>query len=567
MTEHVSEEGKQVKIIVVDDEEIVLSLCRDALEDAGYYIELAGGSQEALDKIKKEYFDFVLTDIRMPDMDGIEMFKKAREMNPSLGVIFMTGYANLNSAKDAIKEGAYDYVMKPFELNEIRTAVKNAVKKRQKDTEKTLTTELTRLSDLNQLMYTVGDRKSLVRLSLGFILMQSKASRGSFVYLTGKENEIGITSTEALRANNFEEDSFKFERDYFSSVSREMQEPFMISSLEEHPIYKKHQDRETAAFLIPPWFNEGDHLVNLALNLGRKLYGFVIIGFSDESEPPGKSDLKLIQITANQIAISLENIALLEETTDAYKRLKDLQEQTIQLEKMATKGQMSAEIGHELNNFLGVVAGNLSLMEKHLEMGNHDELDKYLKAAITNLDNITKFSRNLMDFKDMTSKFESCDINTLIGDIIDYLRSQKHFENIEVEFDVSARAIFAEADQGQMQQLLYNMLNNAADAIAERSDIEKGRIDIATRYDSENDNFSISISDNGVGIPEELIQQAFEKQFTTKKTGHGFGLLVCKRIISNHHGELNIDSAQGRGTKITIDFPLDITHRQTVTVA
>ncbi|MCP4706975.1 MAG: response regulator, partial [candidate division Zixibacteria bacterium] len=86
---------RQAKFIVVDDEEIVLSLVRDALEDSGYYIELAGGSLEALEKIEKEHFDFILTDIRMPDCDGIELVQKARQINPSLGVIFMTGYANL----------------------------------------------------------------------------------------------------------------------------------------------------------------------------------------------------------------------------------------------------------------------------------------------------------------------------------------------------------------------------------------------------------------------------------------------------------------------------------------
>jgi len=554
--EHSPDEMKQYKIIVVDDEEIVLSLCKDALEDAGYVIELASGSTEALNKIEKEYFDFMLTDIRMPDMDGIELARKAHEKNSSLGIIFMTGYANLNTAKDAIKEGAYDYVMKPFELTEIRQAVKNAIKKRQKDTEKTLTSELTRLSDLNQLMYTVGDRKSLVRLSLGFILMQSKSGRGSFVYRSDKESEIGITSTDSLQTNNFQEDNLAFEKEYLGVHLEEYQQPFIVTSLAQHPLYKKFQEHELAGILIPPWYEEGDNLVNIALSLGRKIYGFLIIGFARDAELPRESDLKLLQITANQIAISLENIALLEETTTAYTRLKELQEQTIQLEKIATKGQMSAEIGHELNNFLGVVIGNLSLMEKHLANKNYNELEKYLKAAITNLDNITKFSKNLMDLSEMTSRFESCDINTLISDIIDYLKTQRHFEDIEVEFDNSTLAIFAEADGGQLQQLLYNLINNAADAVKEKNNHNRKRIIISTRRNADDEFYSISVSDNGVGLPENLLKDAFEKQFTTKKSGHGFGLLVCKRIISNHKGKLKVDSKQGEGTTINISMPL-----------
>ena len=246
MNEQALVDGKQTKIIIVDDEEIVLSLCSDALEDGGYHIDLANGSLEALEKIRKEYFDFILTDIRMPDMDGIELFKKAREINPTLGVIFMTGYANLNSAKDAIKEGAYDYIMKPFELNEIRQAVKNAISKRQTDTEKTLNSELSRLSSLNQLMYTVGDRNSLIRLSLGFVLMQSRASKGCFVYKTGSENEIGFTSTESIHENSFDEKVLQYDRNYLELRSNELNGPFAVKSLAEHPLFKKYEKEEIA---------------------------------------------------------------------------------------------------------------------------------------------------------------------------------------------------------------------------------------------------------------------------------------------------------------------------------
>ena len=180
-------------------------MARDALEDAGYEIGLASNADEAIFKMKREYFDFILTDIRMPGMTGLELSRLARNLIPTIGVIFMTGYANLNTAKDAIKEGAYDYIMKPFELNELRQAVKNAVKKKQKDTEKTLSSELDRLSDLNQLMYTISDRKSLMRLSLGFAMMQSKVSKGSIIFRNDNSNEIGIISISNLEKNEFGE--------------------------------------------------------------------------------------------------------------------------------------------------------------------------------------------------------------------------------------------------------------------------------------------------------------------------------------------------------------------------
>ncbi len=556
MTNSPDSDGRPVKILVVDDEEIVLFLARDALEDAGYEIKVAGGGLQALEMIEKEYFDFILTDIRMPGCDGLELSRKAREINPSIGVIFMTGYANLNTAKDAIKEGAYDYIMKPFELNEIRQAVRNAVKKKQKVAEKTLSIELNRLSDLNQLMYTISDRQSLMRLSLGFALLQGKAEHGSIIFKSSNENEIGIIATNESMDNDFDESLIAFKKDYFAVETTAMNAPFMVNSIEEHPLYQEFGDESMASFLIPSWHNEKYQLANIALKRGPKLYGFLILGYLKDSGHPKESELKLLGITTSQMAISLENIILLEESRDAYRRLKDLQSETIQLEKMATKGQMSAEIGHELNNYLGVVTGNLSLMQRHLKAKNYRELDKYLKAISSNLDSIIKFTSGLVDFSGIESVHENSDINGLISDVIDYLIVQSRFLNIDVELRKSEMPIFTYADPSQLQQLLYNLINNAADATLEREDNVEKKIVITTEFDSEKEGFTITVCDKGTGIDEAQVNKVFKERFTTKKTGHGFGLLVSKRIIENHSGKFRINSVPGQGTTIAIDFPI-----------
>ncbi|MEP0829108.1 MAG: response regulator [bacterium] len=556
MSDSIKIDGRSPRILVVDDEEIVLSLVKDALEDAGYEIELASGGLEALRKLEREHFDFILTDIRMPECDGLELAKRAREKVPAIGVIFMTGYANLNSAKDAIKEGAYDYIMKPFELNEIRQAVKGAIRKRQKDAEKTLAGQLGRLSDLNQLMYTVGDKKSLLRLSLGFALMQGKTARGAVAYRAGEDNQIGLIFTTDSADNRFEESLQHFEKDLLAVNSETWNGPIVIKTLEEHPLFAACGDRRINSFLIPPWYEPNDCLLNIALKRGANLYGFLILGYGADNEMPSDSDRQLLSITASQIAISFENILLLEETRNAYSRLKDLQDQTIQLEKMAVKGQMSAEIGHELNNFLGVVSGNISLLEHQVSQKNYSELDKYIKAVISNLDNIKKFTQGLMDFTTLASKFESCNIVELVEDVLESLKAHRHFQNVEVSFDRPQSSIFTMADIGQLQQLLYNMLNNAADATLE-NDSSKGRkVAVLITFDQENENFALSVTDNGVGMTPEQLANAFKSRFTTKKSGHGFGLLVCKRIIENHKGKLTIDSTPGEGTTMTINFPV-----------
>jgi len=548
--------GRTVRILIVDDEEIVLSLARDALEDGGYEIELAGKASEAVAWLEREFFDFILTDIRMPECDGIQLARKARDIIPSIGVIFMTGYANLSTAKDAIKEGAYDYIMKPFELREIRQAVKNAVIKKQNNTEKTLNSELSRLSELNELMYTVGDRQSLIRLSLGFGLIQGKTDQGMIAYQKDSNGTFGIISARGFDAGNFEEATFEFEHDYFSDCPAEMETPFVITAIDEHPLFKQYGNTALKDFLIPPWYTEGDQLVNVSLKRGSKLYGILILGYGQDDDKPKDSDQKFLQITANQIAISLENISLLEESRNAYGRLKDLQDQTIQLEKMAAKGEMSAQIGHELNNYLGVVSGNISLMEHHLKQKNYSELERYLGAANNSLAQMKKFTTGLMDFASLEASFESCEINSLIKNTLDYLHAQKHLQDIDLSFDSNTPRIVTTADLGQLQQLLYNMINNAADAIHDKTDAVNAAIKIHTELTESRDTFILTITDNGVGFDPPNRERAFKDRFTTKKTGHGFGLLVCKRIIDNHKGRMHLESSPGQGAIFTLTFPV-----------
>ncbi len=556
MTDKQLIDGRQARILVVDDEEIVLSLARDALEDAGYLVELAKDGEKALALIEKEKFDFLLTDIRMPGMNGIELARRAHEFIPSIGIIFITGYANLDSAKDAIKEGAYDYIMKPFELNELRQAVRNAVRKKQKVADKALSLELDKLSGLNQLMHTVSDRQSLMRLSLGFALMQGKASRGKIIYKGPETNEIAIVSTDNLAKGKFEEVMLRFELDYLRFYNEELTLPRVIYSVKEHPLYKKYNESDIELCLTPPKYREGQQIVSAPLIHGDRLYGFLILGYSDEDEKIRENDLKFLSITASQISISLENINLLEESRHAYGRLKDLQDQILQLERMAAKGQMSAEIGHELNNFLGVVSGNLSLMQHSLDNKNYGELHKYLNAVTTNLDNIRKFTDGLIDVSRLKSKLSECNINNTVAEVLEYLKAQNRFENISIIFNKADCDFLTLADAGQFQQLLYNLLNNAADAIHEINDNRHKQIIVDITLSPERDTYTMTVSDNGIGFKGENLKNALKKRFTTKETGHGFGLLVCEKIIKHHQGQFKIESVPNSGTKITIDFPV-----------
>src|SRR2546429_5450230 len=108
------------KILVVDDESAILRLLREALTQWGYQVTSASSAAEALQALRGDMFDAVISDIRMPDMNGLELLKEIKRHDESVEVVMMTGYPTIASAVEALKEGAFDYLSKPLLLDELR---------------------------------------------------------------------------------------------------------------------------------------------------------------------------------------------------------------------------------------------------------------------------------------------------------------------------------------------------------------------------------------------------------------------------------------------------------------
>lgn len=544
---------KQLTMLVVDDELVVQSLVRDALEDEGHTVFTASSGEEALEILTTRNIELLISDIRMPRMSGIELAERARAMSPAIGVVFITGYASLNTAKDAIKQGALDYVMKPFELSEIRQAVHNAITKLSEASESSTDGQLDSLSDLSHMLFETGNRKALVESSLKFAMMHLHSDYGSILYWDAERDEFVMLSISDAHST----ESCLGQEPLKSVLESPHQESLcsacLVRGVEEHPLYLMSPDPALEKFIRPPWFGLKSGMISVPIKRGDSFLGIFMLATDDDTVKVRQTDLKFLSIASSQLAISLENIALLEDSREAYSRLKELQDETIELEKMASRGEMSAEIGHELNNFLGIVAGNVAMLQVHLSKGNYDQLDRYLTSVNSTLEKIRVFTANLMDLRHLSSQRETVYFDRLLAEVVEYLRPQKRFRGVEIVLPDHLNSLPLSADVTQIQQLLYNLFNNAADALTDR---EVKRINLELTPKETQDQFRFVISDTGSGFDTENLRRAFQEKFTTKPNGHGFGLMVCKRIIENHQGELEIASEPGMGTSIGITFPL-----------
>ncbi|ROQ93480.1 ATP-binding response regulator [Desulfosoma caldarium] len=123
------------KILVIDDEENARVSCRRVLAREGMQVSLASSGREGLEKLLNEPCDLVLVDLKMPEMDGVEVVRRIRELDPSIVTVLITGHATIESAVAAVKEGAYDYLPKPFTPEELLIVVRRGLEKRRLDLE------------------------------------------------------------------------------------------------------------------------------------------------------------------------------------------------------------------------------------------------------------------------------------------------------------------------------------------------------------------------------------------------------------------------------------------------
>lgn len=529
----------------------MLSFASDALAAVGHSVSSTSDQQQALKWIGSESFDFLLTDIKMPEMDGITLAQKALEVDPDLGVLFMTGYADVDTAKKAIATGAYDYIMKPFELSEIRQAIDMAVKKRQELQEKGSSKGLSQLSELMSALYTVGDSQSLLKLILGFALLHFNLNEGFVLLYDLKARLLKSVITDNVRRSEFTELEVdlpeELPEDLFSG-----DEAMIAENFEDHPLRSSLPAGLESQRLGPVLKDRHGHLTSFSWPANQNLK-LVLTLCSERELGVKETDRKLLTVMLSLASISLENLMLYEEARATMTELENVQNHMIGLERVATQGLMSAEIAHELNNFLTIITSNIELFEMKVGDSLPESGTKHLEKVKTHLQNVEKFTASLSDAGKMESKRTECNLNELISEIVSFTAHQKRFRHIEVTTDLDPELPIQNMDPSQMQQFLYNMLNNASDAIGR--DREDGKILLQTKVNAELMNFTLVIRDNGCGFSPENRSRAFKDRFTTKDKGHGFGLMVSRRIVDNHEGKLEIESAPNQGTTIRVTFP------------
>jgi signal transduction histidine kinase len=232
--------------------------------------------------------------------------------------------------------------------------------------------------------------------------------------------------------------------------------------------------------------------------------------------------------------------------------IQEREQRLIRSERLATVGRMAAQIAHEVRNPLSSIGLNAELLGDELSVGA-DEARRLIASIIAEVDRLAEITETYLRFARLPRpRLETEDLGVIVRSVIDFSRGELAQDGIEVALDISPDLPELPADEAQLRQALINLVRNAREAMTGAA---TKRLEIGVRADPGAARLILRVSDSGSGIDRADLGKIFDPFFSTKERGTGLGLALVQQIVVDHGGQIEVESAAGRGTTFTLSFP------------
>ncbi len=492
------ERDAAIGVLVVDDEQDIRDGSERILSRAGYEVYKASRGEEALDILSRTPLSIVLLDLKMPGMDGLEVLPKIKEMDESIQVIVITGYATVETAIEAMKRGAYDFIPKPFEPDQLRIVVNRAAEKVR------LQREAQRLTDeRRRTLADLATEQSRVRTIL--------ESLPDGVLVTNSKARVALMNRSARRmlAPDADDEAVGGQiGDYIPDA--ELCTLITEVSKGRHVDFDDIPNRELALsdshFLlakVKPVIGERNECLGAVIN------------FADISE------IKLLD------------------------RL---------------KSEFVAKVSHELRSPLSTIHEQLALVIRDM-VGGPSENDQHILArAKEKTQGLISLIGDLLDLSRIEEGLICRDpkpvqVEEILRSTADFLRTKAETKGQTLELSLPEAPLpQILADPIALESIFGNLIANAINYTP-----DNGRIQ--AMIDQAGVNLRVRVKDNGFGIPEQDLEKIFERFYRVKNentryiTGTGLGLPIVKGLVDSMGGIIEVESEPGKGTVFTVLIP------------
>jgi signal transduction histidine kinase len=264
------------------------------------------------------------------------------------------------------------------------------------------------------------------------------------------------------------------------------------------------------------------------------------------------SDLELLTTMSHQIAVALDNAKLYRRLEKKFEltesELKETQERLIRSERLAAMGHLVQGVAHEIRNPVTTIGGFAGRLEKELK--GRPKLQKYISFIMEQSERLENIVKQVREFSDILSgKLKTGEITGVLDQVIEKFEPLAQRQNIAFSFQIDRGLPLIKMDSAQLMLALTNVIENALDSMP-----EGGNLTLTAKL--EEHYIKINILDTGCGIAQKDQASVYDPFFTSKTRGAGLGLTMVHQIIMNHNGEIEIKSQEGKGTQVTLSFPL-----------
>jgi signal transduction histidine kinase/DNA-binding response OmpR family regulator len=543
------------RILVVDDEEDLLNVFKDLFRQRGESIDTAGTGEQAIEKLQSGAYEVVISDINLPGINGLEVLRIAKRENPDVCVIMITGFASASSAITALREGAYDYITKPFDLWEVSQIVDRGVEAhrlaaenqkllgelkeanaRLQSQEERLKEDVEKATAHLSTLYEIGmEVSSSLNLKRTLVLIVDRAkrlmqARACLLFLA---DEGGQDFTGEV-ASGVEQDMvtgirFKLGEGLNGAVAK-MSAPMIESDLnggsKDEPLLKVG----AKAALVVPLVHKG-YVIGTIAALDKGGDGFT------------EQDQNMLALFGSQAAIAIANAQLFEKTRE--------------LDRL--KSEFVAVVSHEIRTPLTSIKGSLELLSDEKFFPLTESQKELLFICHANTDRLIFLINDILDFSRiessrMTMSFKALDAGKIINDAVEGIRRLAEQGSLVVKAEVPDSPLTMYGDEFRIGQVITNLLSNAV-----KFSDPGGEVIVAAK--NVEDAVEVCVKDSGKGIAPEDVPKLFKKfqqldsSPTRKAGGTGLGLVICKGIVEQHGGKIWLESKPGVGSKFYFTIP------------
>jgi signal transduction histidine kinase/DNA-binding response OmpR family regulator len=549
-------DAPRARILVVDDEIQVVHIFRDLLTQQGYEVEDCDNGDDAILKVTNGKFDLVLTDINLPGVDGLEVIRAAKAADKDTCVILITGYASTTTAIDALRQGAYDYITKPFDLWETAKAIERGLETR------TLSREnarlLKQLGDANaelqqheEILKRKVERATHRMASLyeaGKAISTSLSLQSTLEVIVAQAARLTASGSCLLFLHDTATDEYSAEagigvkRDSFQSLRFGMgvgyhgqvvqtDKPLLVDELETkvgaEPLFSKL--KASSALIVP-------------LRSSESVLG-TITCLDHEGGSFTTEDMDVLMMLASQATIAITNAIL-------YERTKELDR---------LKSEFVAVVSHEVRTPITSIKGSLELLSDERFHKLPAPQKELLSICQANTERLISLINDILDFSKLESSklslnIEAMEVDGVLSEAVENIRSLAAQKEVVIDLVVDGSAGKIEADPMRVGQVATNLIGNAI-----KFSPDKSRIEVFASGDPEK--ITVSVKDYGRGISARDISRLFQRfaqldSSTTRKAGGtGLGLVISKGIVEQHGGNIWVESALNEGSTFSFSLP------------